>query len=171
VNDVPVTQALSTTAVSGAMAVIDVLQVAVDPDGDSLTVSSVIASVNATALIANGKIEYTANSGFWGEDTLTYTISDGNGGEASGVVGIIVEQPAPPPATELVTYFWDYPGDTRGLARFRLYMNGLAICETKNARALSLSCTVPTTTGPRIFAVTSVDKNGVESAFSNSIQY
>nr|MBF0222725.1 tandem-95 repeat protein [Desulfobulbaceae bacterium] len=256
VNDFPVVQAVSVTVVSGAMTVIDVLQTASDIDGDTLAISSVTASANAVALIVNGSIEYTANPGFWGDDTLAYTISDGKGAETSGVVTVTVEQPMsqitfswdfdpavsvkgfnfyrngtkicgtqdtairefsctapvveghqsfaitaidsagiestlsnliqygvvatqtvePPPAPvpepeQLVTYSWTYTGDATTLLGFRLYMNGTAICDTSDPGARSLNCKIPLTSDTKIFTVTSIDKDGVESAFSNSIQY
>ncbi len=49
-----------------------------DPDGDTLTVVSVTDGANGTVgFDADGNIVYTPNAGFQGEDSFTYTISDG----------------------------------------------------------------------------------------------
>ena len=68
-----------------------------DPDGDALTVTAATAP-NGTAVInPNGTITYTPNLDFNGVDTITYTISDGNGGTATATltVGVAVINDAP----------------------------------------------------------------------------
>jgi VCBS repeat-containing protein len=63
---------------SGATAV-DVLANDTDPDGDPLTITSVTQGANgAVALAAGGSgLTYTPNANFAGNDSFTYTISDG----------------------------------------------------------------------------------------------
>ncbi len=48
-----------------------------DADGDTLTISSVTNGSNGTAVIDNGKVVYTPDTGFTGTDSFTYIISDG----------------------------------------------------------------------------------------------
>ncbi len=61
-----------------------------DPDGDTLTVSTA-SSINGTVTInSDGTLNYTPNTDFSGTDTLTYTISDGNGGTATAIVTVDV---------------------------------------------------------------------------------
>ncbi len=49
-----------------------------DPDGDALTVVAVTDGANGTVgFDTDGNIVYTPNAGFQGEDSFTYTISDG----------------------------------------------------------------------------------------------
>ena len=70
--------------------VIPVLANDVDLDGDPLTVTNVSA-VNGTVTInPDGTITYTPNLDFFGTDTITYTISDGNGGTSTATVAVTV---------------------------------------------------------------------------------
>ena len=97
VNDVPVASndsyatsedvPLSTTVVTG------VLANDTDVDGDSLTVNTTpISDVTNGALILNadGSFTYTPNNGYFGLDTFTYEIFDGNGGSSQATVSITV---------------------------------------------------------------------------------
>lgn len=165
VNDAPVVPPLASTTVSGVMSVIDVLQSATDVDGDALTVASVAASMNASAVIVDGRVEYTANPGFWGDDNLTYMISDGKGGQTSGAVVITVEQPM-----SLITFSWDFDA-TVSVSGFNFYRNGTKICATNESSRREFKCTAPVLEGPQSFAITAVDGAGVETTLSNLIQY
>lgn len=69
---------------------VDVLANDSDPDGDALTIQSIDAVGNGVAVIEAGEIRYTPNAGFSGPDTITYTISDGQGGTATATVNIDV---------------------------------------------------------------------------------
>ena len=62
-----------------------------DIDGDALTLSGFTQPVNGT-LVDNGDgtMTYTPAVNFNGIDSFTYTISDGNGGTASGMAIIVV---------------------------------------------------------------------------------
>jgi len=62
-----------------------------DADNDSLTITAVGTPSNGTAVITmNGDLLYTPASGFIGNDSFTYTISDGNGGTANGTISMTV---------------------------------------------------------------------------------
>lgn len=66
-----------------------------DPDGDSLTITSVSNSSNGSmATGVNGTITYVPNLGFAGTDAFSYTISDNKGGTDTARVDVTV-QPAP----------------------------------------------------------------------------
>jgi outer membrane protein OmpA-like peptidoglycan-associated protein len=69
---------------------IDVLANDTDPDGDSLTIDSVTSPQNGSAIIQNGRILYTPNTGFRGTDRFSYTVSDGRGGTDSANVTVII---------------------------------------------------------------------------------
>jgi hypothetical protein len=66
-----------------------------DPDGDTLTVSSVTPSGNGSVVInPDGTLRYTPNAGFFGADGFTYTIGDGRGGTATAAVSVrVIETP------------------------------------------------------------------------------
>lgn len=62
-----------------------------DLDGGPLTVISVTQGANGTVLNhGNGTVTYTPNVGFYGQDSFTYTISDGEDGTASATVIVTV---------------------------------------------------------------------------------
>ena len=62
-----------------------------DVDLDALSVLSNTDPANGTVTIAaTGEFTYTPNAGFEGDDSFEYTISDGNGGEATATVSITV---------------------------------------------------------------------------------
>ena len=76
---------------------IDVLGNDVDPDSDVLTVISTTQGKHGTTTTDGTQVTYTPVTDFSGEDTFTYTISDGNNHTASALVTITVAPPAPPP--------------------------------------------------------------------------
>ncbi|MGD1941825.1 MAG: Ig-like domain-containing protein, partial [Leptolyngbyaceae cyanobacterium] len=58
--------------------VIDVLANDTDPDANELTVTAVGTATNGTVIInEDGTLTYTPTAGFSGEDSFTYTVSDG----------------------------------------------------------------------------------------------
>ena len=78
---------------------IDVLANDSDLDGDPLSLSIITDPTNGTAVINDNNtpgdtsddlITYTPNAGFTGSDSLSYQISDGNGGTAQANVAITV---------------------------------------------------------------------------------
>ncbi|MEM7211851.1 MAG: Ig-like domain-containing protein [Pseudomonadota bacterium] len=75
---------------------IDVLANDNDPDMDTLTVIAVSDPANGVATInADNTINYDPDNTFIGDDTLTYTVSDGNGGTATAEVTVTVTNLAP----------------------------------------------------------------------------
>lgn len=79
---------------SATNVVVNVLNNDTDPDSDTLTIASVGVAQNGTAVIAGNSISYTPNASFSGTDTFTYTISDGNGHDATATVIITIAPPA-----------------------------------------------------------------------------
>ncbi|WP_232245753.1 midcut-by-XrtH protein [Delftia acidovorans] len=64
-----------------------------DADGDSLTVTGVSQGAQGSVVIdaITGNPVYAPNSWFSGNDSFTYTISDGNGGSATASVTVTVQ--------------------------------------------------------------------------------
>ena len=62
-----------------------------DADGDNLTITNVQQPDNGTVSDDGKKITYTPKAGFVGTDKFTYTITDGNGGNATATETVIVE--------------------------------------------------------------------------------
>jgi outer membrane protein OmpA-like peptidoglycan-associated protein len=76
---------------------IDVLANDSDADGDPLTITAVSAPSHGTAAVAGANVDYTPATGYLGEDSFTYTISDGRGGSATATVRVTVGSPNHPP--------------------------------------------------------------------------
>jgi len=73
-----------------------------DPDGDALSIASVVsASANGASIVFDsGVITYTPATGFSGEDQFTYTVSDGRGGTDVGTVVVNVRASNTPPLNQ-----------------------------------------------------------------------
>lgn len=84
--------------VCGSTVLIDVLNNDRDPDGDTLTITSVGVPGKGSAVISGGRILYTpaTGAGCTGTDSFTYAISDGKGGTSSATVAVSLS-PAPVP--------------------------------------------------------------------------
>jgi large repetitive protein len=80
----------ATTAEDTAIASINVLGNDSDPDGDPLTVVSASAANGTVTINGDGTLRYVPNANFNGTDTITYRISDGQGGFATAVVTVTV---------------------------------------------------------------------------------
>ena len=65
-----------------------------DVDGDMLSVTSVDAPAHGAATLnPDGTISYVPNPGFVGPETISYTITDGQGGMSSATITIVVGAP------------------------------------------------------------------------------
>lgn len=76
------------------------------PDtGETLTITSVTQGSHGTVVITSGGtgLTYEPDAGYLGADAFTYTISDGNGGTDSAIVGVSIQNPPsnnPPDAAD-----------------------------------------------------------------------
>ena len=90
-NDAPVASDDSATVNEDSTSnVIDVLSDDTDVDGDDLTVASVTQPTNGTVTNNGSDVSYTPDANYYGSDTFTYTVSDGNGGTDTATVSITV---------------------------------------------------------------------------------
>ncbi len=96
-NPVPVAVNDTATTTEDTATNIDVLANDSDPDGDPLTVVTASAANGTVTILPDGTIDYTPNPDFNGTDTISYTISDGNGGTASALVTVTVDPENDPP--------------------------------------------------------------------------
>ncbi|HEX7221032.1 MAG TPA: tandem-95 repeat protein, partial [Burkholderiales bacterium] len=72
-------------------AIINVLANDVDVDGDTLSVSAVGTAAHGSVVInADHTVTYTPNANFFGADSFTYTVDDGNGGTDTATVSVTV---------------------------------------------------------------------------------
>ena len=89
-NPPPVAQDDRATTPEDTAVVIPVLANDRDPDGDPLTVTSASALHGTVVINPDNTITYMPGSLYRGADTVTYTISDGQGGTASAHVAVSV---------------------------------------------------------------------------------
>jgi large repetitive protein len=92
VNDAPVDQGETITTIGGSAVTVPVLGNASDVDGDRLTVVSATPSVGVAVINPDGTITYTPPPEFDGVATITYVVSDGNGGFVTSTITVNVTQ-------------------------------------------------------------------------------
>ncbi len=80
---------------------IDVLANDTDIDGDTLSVSAITNGTYGTVTTNGQTVTYTPNSGFFGQDSFTYTVSDGNGGTDTIAVPVEVRPANNAPVIDL----------------------------------------------------------------------
>lgn len=91
VNDAPLASNDSASTDEDTVVVIDVLSNDNDPDGDTLTVTSVSNVRSGSATInADNTVTFVPNDGFSGQAGFSYVIDDGNGATDSAAVTILV---------------------------------------------------------------------------------
>lgn len=89
-NQVPVAGDDSASTAIGQPVSIDVLANDTDVDGDTLSVTSFSQPANGSVTQDGNALTYTPSEGFTGSDSFTYVVSDGRGGEATGIVVVTV---------------------------------------------------------------------------------
>lgn len=92
VNDLPLLENDTATTNKDAQISIDVLANDSDVDGDNLTVSSVNSGNNGFTAIVDNQIIYTPEANFIGEDSFTYFVNDGKGGQDTAQVSVKVTE-------------------------------------------------------------------------------
>jgi large repetitive protein len=90
VNDPPVAANDSATANEDTAVAVAVLANDSDAENDPLTVTGITQPAHGSATFTATGVTYTPAANFNGSDSFTYTISDGNGGSATGTVAITV---------------------------------------------------------------------------------
>ena len=92
VNDAPVVTSEQVSVVQNqSLDAIAVLLNDEDPDGNPLSVEAVVASDGGTVEInEDGTLKYTPAQDYVGQETLTYTVIDGQGGRVEGQVTVSV---------------------------------------------------------------------------------
>ena len=90
-NPAPVAVADNATTPADTPVTIAPLANDADADGDTLHVSSIDAPANGMATLnPDGTITYVPNAGFVGTETISYTITDAQGGTSTAAITIVV---------------------------------------------------------------------------------
>ncbi|MBV7265915.1 Ig-like domain-containing protein [Erythrobacter ani] len=100
VNDAPIAGADVATVDEDSQVTISILANDSDPDGDPITVTDASAPNGTVTINPDGTVTYSPNPDFFGTDTITYRVSDGNGGIATGTVDVTVNNVNDLPADE-----------------------------------------------------------------------
>ena len=90
VNDGPVAGADKAAVNEDTAVTVNVLGNDSDVDGDKLTVTGASAGHGSVTVNADGTLTYKGDANYNGNDTISYSISDGHGGTASSTVAVTV---------------------------------------------------------------------------------
>ncbi|MDX2367533.1 MAG: PKD domain-containing protein, partial [Colwellia sp.] len=82
---------------------IDVLINDTDSDGDSLLIDSLSVPVHGDVIINDNKVVYTPDPTYVGNDSFSYTVSDGFGGYSTSIVALTVIADTNNPPTALIS--------------------------------------------------------------------
>ncbi len=89
-NDLPVAQNDSASTTEDSAVSINVLNNDSDVDGDTLSVTQASAQNGSVSVGSDQVLLYTPDANYFGSDTLSYTVSDGEGGNVVATVAITV---------------------------------------------------------------------------------
>lgn len=89
-NQPPLANDVNVSTVRAQAVDVDVLANVSDPDGDALEIIAFGQPANGTVSRVGNQLRYQPDQQFFGEDSFTYQVSDGNGGEASATVFVNV---------------------------------------------------------------------------------
>jgi len=83
---------------------ISVLSNDTDAEGDTLSITAVTQGAHGSVVNNVTSVSYTPATHFFGSDSFTYTISDGNGGSDTATVNVTVQHVNHPPVANGDTY-------------------------------------------------------------------
>jgi VCBS repeat-containing protein len=87
----PVAPPTSVWTATNSTVIVGVLDLAFDPDGDTLTTTAVTQGAHGSVVInLDGTVTYTPNTSFTGDDSFTYTVEDPDGNEATHTITVTV---------------------------------------------------------------------------------
>ncbi len=109
----PVSVGDSAETLEDTMVIIDVLGNDSDDDGDTLTIANLSTPLHGSAVVVDGKVNYTPSQDYTGTDTFTYTTNDGMvmGNAVTITVNITPVNDAPVVADQSVTVAEDSEQD------------------------------------------------------------
>jgi len=100
INDAPVANNDQANVSEDSSVIINALANDADIDGDTLIITDATANSGTVTIGSEGNIVYTPLPNFVGTAIITYTISDGNGGEATAQITVTVENVNDAPTLE-----------------------------------------------------------------------
>lgn len=178
VNDSPVAGADSATTDAGSSVSINALANDSDVDGDSLSISSAAAANGAVSVDAQGVVSYVPEAGFSGEDTIFYSLVDGQGGSDTGSIHVTVNAVQ---NTASVQLSWDIPSEREDGTSLELYdIGGYTIAYGNQPDSLNSEVSIEgalvtdyqfqgLTSGTYYFAIATVDSAALQGVYSSTI--
>jgi len=129
-NHSPVAAEDSVTTGEGIAVTINAVANDTDADGDALTISAFTQASHGTVVDnGDGTLTYTPQFPYAGEDTFTYTISDGSGGTGSATVEVTVELVGPEGDTQRDLFeeslYLAWNPDVQGAVEAGVFRSGL----------------------------------------------
>ena len=180
VNDLPVVSEMFVSTMQDVGVWIDVLANTTDIEGDELSVKNISAVNGHVSVNDKGQIHYSPLSGFFGEDSLRFSVEDGQGGSTSSDLKIQVTKVVsssqvelswvPPslrengedlPVEEIKEYKIIYGTRINQMIREVVVEGGGVIRHTIEGM----------TEGEYFFSIATVDYDGIESEFSTPLYY
>jgi hypothetical protein len=111
-NRAPTANDDAATVLADTAIIIDLLANDTDGDGDPLTITGLDQPTNGRLQDhGDGRVTYTPDAGFTGEDSFTYTVADGSGGSDSATATISVLPPGGDILSFEETGFSSYSGE------------------------------------------------------------
>jgi len=183
VNDYPVVENDVASTEEDKAAWVNVVKNDTDPDGDYLALASFTQGAHGTVVRNSDQVvKYKPVKDFYGTDSFNYTITDGNGGEATGTVTIHISAVNDPPSatndsasTEEGKPVWvnvvkndvDPDGDKLTLASFTQGAHGTVV---RNSDQVVKYKPAKDFHGTDSFNYTITDNNGGEATGTVTIQ-
>jgi formylglycine-generating enzyme required for sulfatase activity len=149
-NNAPLAVDDNASVTENGVVLIDVLVNDSDPDGDTISLVSLTAPTNGSAVIANGQIEYTPLVNYLGVDSFTYVIEDSFAAQATATVymgvGPFVHMVAIPGGTfemgDHVGLGWAEERPVHSVTLDAFYMDKYEVSNTKFADFLNNSTVI-----------------------------
>ena len=140
-------------------------------DGDTLTLTSAASPAHGTTAISGNSVVYTPSPDYYGSDSFSYQIEDGQGGSATGSVTLTIIN-IPSENESEVTLTWEYNGTLTEPAGFRVYLDGVPVpyCETDDPSDRQITCLIELEEGLRILTITAWEGSD-ESVFSTEFPF
>jgi len=177
-NDLPVLVNHHASTDQATDLTVDALLGAYDIDGNTLKIIESSALNGAVTLIGNGFITYHPEADFSGEDTIKYTVSDGQQGISSAFITVNVNEGN---KTSTISLSWEIPTQRRnGTPLYRSDIKGYQIAYGTKPSLLDGSIFVNNVEivnyilegvkqGVYYFAIATVTQDDTQGAFSEQI--
>ncbi len=142
-NNAPTANNVSLTTTVNTNITFNIADEANDDDGSiDLTSISVSNGSNGATSVSNGIVTYTPNTGFSGDDSFTYTVSDDNGTSSNEATVSVVVNVADIPATDSGSYTAGSTASAAGSTSGILTSGDISVVDEGNSdeQGVSQSC-------------------------------